>query len=172
MTADTPDAFVNSLHRAWFSEPDIAKAAPHVLLRAVLKMTARGRAIGDEFLERAEAGDPDADAMLCWEAADYLMRGEPLPEPLAYFVSDTLLQKILSSESKRDHKNVARNIFAIHAIDQVRKRFNLHATRQRLKHHSPRDPSACTYVAAALRENEGTIQDLWEKRRRKYGVFD
>lgn len=170
--SDDPKSFVQGLHRAWFSQPDIAAAPPHKLLRVVLMMTALGRSVGGDLLDRAASGDLDAEAVACWVAADHLIRGEPLPEPLAYFVSDMLFQRVVSADSKRDYLNVARNIFAVHAIAQLSKRFELHPTRGRNKHHSTADPSACTFVAEALEEKEATIQDVWEKKRRRFGIFD
>jgi hypothetical protein len=94
-------------------------------------------------------------------------------DALADFVADLLLRRVLDEpQSKRDYMNVLRNVFAVHAITKVRDRFGIPATRQRIKHASPEGPSATTYVAAVLSEKESTIQEVWEKRRRKYGVFD
>ena len=134
-------------------------------------MTARGP-IGAELLDQTDAGDLDAEAVVCLHAADCLMRGDLLPEPLAYFVSDVLFKKALSSENERNYQNLTRNIFAVHAIAQLSKKFGLHATRGRNKHHSSENPSACTYVAEKLGEKESTIQDVWEKKRRRYRIFD
>jgi hypothetical protein len=173
MTAsEDPKAYIKGLHEAWFSQADVTNTPPHKLLRAVLMMTARGRPVWGELLDRAVSEDQDAEALVCWAAADHLMRAEPLPEPLAAFVSDLLLKKVLVSESARDYQNVARNIFAVHAIAQISARFGLHKTRGRNKHHSASEPSACTLVAEVLGEKEGTIQDVWEKKRRKFGIFD
>jgi hypothetical protein len=168
---DNPADFVKRLHQAWMSQ--VEGEDPKKLLSTVLTLSAKGRPVGGELLDKAFAGDADAEAVLCSEAADYLQRRESLPEPLADFVADMLLRKILEEpKSKRDYLNVARNVFAVHAIAKVRDRFGIPATRQKIKHVSPEGPSATTYVAAELSEKESTIQDVWEKRRRKYGVFD
>lgn len=166
---DNPADFVKRLHQAWFSQ--IEGEDPQKLLRVVLMLVTKGRPVGGDLLDRAFTGDADAEAVLYWEAVGYLQRREMLPDALADFVADLLLRRILDEpQSKRDYVNVARNIFAVHAIAKVRDRFGIPATRQRIKHVAPEGPSATTYVAAELSEKESTIQDVWEKRRRKYGV--
>ena len=55
MAGDDPQAFLTGLHAAWFSQSDLMATPPHILLRTILMMTARGP-IGAELLDQTDAG--------------------------------------------------------------------------------------------------------------------
>jgi hypothetical protein len=160
-------AFLKELRQKWEATRD--EPAPR-LLQGVLMLAERD---GVELLERALQDDPEATAICCWSAANCLKAGKDLPEGLREFVMFTLMQRAADmNRDGRQYKNTHRNIFIVHAVKQLIQKFPpLRATRHKSKHHSPKGPSACTFVAEILSEREETVQDVWETQRRKLGVF-
>jgi hypothetical protein len=163
MKDDDVMALLKVMHdRFDFSVSD--ETAPFVR-QATLRTAARSQSLGYEVLVmRAHAGDVDAQALCCHEAAMRLQRGETLPEHFHHFVVGVFQAYARQVDRDgRDYKNIKRNVFIVAAVNRLLAELpHLRATRGKDKHGSDKKPSACSFVARLLNMSEPAVEDVWQ----------
>jgi hypothetical protein len=125
----------------------------------------------ERFLEAARGGDPLSHEILCEVAADLAARGEPLPPALLkYMAVDAPAFKPKRGQPSWGRfrgEAIADAVTLLVAFKGFR------PTRNRSHHgNDAHPPSACSLVAAALRQfginkSEEAVQKAWEKGRRQ-----
>jgi hypothetical protein len=126
---------------------------------------------------KADRGDSEADAYLCYSALDYILRGKPLPGYLRGHIYGLLLKRALSPGKRGRGGNpdalFTRNM-RIAALVRRLQTEGIPPTRHRAACNNGAGRSGCSMVAEALAKvgihiDETGIEKIWAARSR-YGV--
>ena len=156
-----------------------AKARDSGRARNILPMFARGGPDNDDeacdyddekgraLVERALAGDADADAVLCGIAARFLFERE-MPEHLRQYIFVVLMTRRDAPPPRpKRHSKMGRNVSIVFVVDALQK-FGFHPTRNRA---TCAQRSGCSIVAEALSTmgfpiSEAGVEEVWGDRAR------
>jgi hypothetical protein len=164
-------ARVEALANEVFLDPDISKAAPHTFHRATIALQVKTEQDWQRLFELAVAGDPDADRVICLQAANALVDGQPLPPLFALHVAEVLFKRFHETEGK-SHRLLKRNLFIAKAVSILRDA-GIHPTRNRSLHAKEDNQSGCSIVTALLARldktplTESAVEKVWEEFVRK-----
>jgi hypothetical protein len=127
---------------------------------------------GQELIERAKAGDADAEGSLCGCAAGYLLSGEPMHPDLQRYIGGVLVKKLVTLEKRRKGRptNWPRNFFILHAVHRLR-RVGINPTRNEATRNKK---CGCQIVAELLNGvgidiDEPGVADVWRDRKNAPG---
>jgi hypothetical protein len=173
MTKKHKDAIarVETLANEVFLDPVISQAGPHTFYRATKALQAKTEQDWQRLFELAVAGDPDADRVICLQAANALADGQPLPPLLALYVAEVLFKRFHETEGKA-HRLLKRNLFISKAVSILRDA-GIHPTRNRTLHGRENNQSGCSIVTALLARfdktplTESAVEKVWEEFVRK-----
>jgi hypothetical protein len=131
---------------------------------------------GLRLIQKANAGDVDAEAALCGIAMYFILAQRPLPSPLGEYIATILLHR-LNARGPRGrggdrYANVGRNLFVVRAVLQLVRR-GFRATRNRASRDGAQE-SACSIVAKALGRvgiqiDETGVEKIWTTRLKQFG---
>jgi hypothetical protein len=115
--------------------------------------------LGGKLIKKAPS-DPDADAVLCGFAAEFIHRGCVMPARLSEFIGNKLWnqsQAVARGRGRRPHTNSRRNAYILFAVKLLHER-GFHQTTQ--------SDSACSIIAKALARigmptSEQNVAKVW-----------
>jgi hypothetical protein len=157
-----------------FSLP-VSKRDGHVLRRIAMQPSPVAEyddAGAGKLIEKAQAGDPDADAVLCLIGGTLLSEGKELPPLLRTYISLLLAKRAIAPSKKRgkgrhrEDRIVFRDLVICAAVDRFVE-MDVRPTRHRLAR--PNAPeSACSIVKEALELagkhlTESRVEDIWRR---------
>jgi hypothetical protein len=167
MKRDEAIAKIEEIADALFSDSHICEANRQVFLGALTTLESKGQDIAATFFDKAAAGDPNADWVLRFEAANALLAGQELPAPLATYIAGKLLESLFNRPpGKGDpYRNAPRNAFITKMVP-VLVAAGFAPTRNRARHETGDRDSACSLIARILKRHnlsisESAVETVW-----------
>lgn len=122
---------------------------------------------GESLIAKACKGDPDADAVLCGFASEFIRRGCLLPEHLRDYIADQLYERSTSEKRKRGrdkHANGRRNYYICEAVSGL-----IEQGFSPTRNETTEDESACSIISQALKRHgidlsERGVAKVWNQR--------
>jgi hypothetical protein len=158
---------VEAMAEKLFADPVIYEADPQVFSGAVNTLKAKGRNVGLKLLERAINGNKDADWVLRYEAANLLMGGQPLAQPLAIYIAGILFDSLYRRSRGRGdpYRNAKRDLFIIETVKRLQAA-GINPTRNKSLHNTDATDSGCSLAKKFLAQYkidvaESTVETVW-----------
>jgi hypothetical protein len=133
--------------------------------------------LGNELVEQATLGDPDADGALCGIAIKFICEQRPLPLHLGTYINAILMHRLAAQPKRRRggsrYANERRNVSIVGAVYRLQL-LGFRPTRNRATRDKEAGESGCSIIAQALERmgftmDESAVEKVWEQRSR-YGV--